>query len=185
MARLISALLLSFGALLLPCNAVAQGTSPRVVAFAQDTLSNDFRLAQVNEVRDAVAKEPGLQFVYSDAEGKTALLIRQMEQFISQKVDVLILGTNDERAVVPFALLGKDKRCIYVFGGNAESIRHSSFEGNVADMALRTAQEMGAKLYVEDGIAKCCIGEQCAFGESFVQALMRAVILDDTNRTPP
>ena len=101
MTRLISALLLSFGALLLPCNAVAQGTSPRVVAFAQDTLSNDFRLAQLNEVRDAVAKEPGLQFAYSDAEGKTALLIRQMEQFISQKVDILILGTNDERAVVP------------------------------------------------------------------------------------
>jgi hypothetical protein len=92
-----------------------------------------------------------------------------------------LFGSSDG----PFALLGKDKRSIFVFGGNAESIRHSSFEGNVADMALRTAQEMGARLYVEDGIAKCCIGEQCAFGESFVQALMRAVILDDTNRTPP
>jgi ribose transport system substrate-binding protein len=79
----------------------AQTAPPKVIAFAQDTLSNDFRLAQVHEVRDAVAKEPTLRFVYSDAQGQTALLIRQIEQFISQKVDVLVLGTNDEQAVVP------------------------------------------------------------------------------------
>jgi ribose transport system substrate-binding protein len=64
-------------------------------------LANDFRLAQVHEVRDAVANEPTLRFVYSDAQGKTALLIRQIDQFIAQKVDVLVLGTNDEQAVVP------------------------------------------------------------------------------------
>jgi ribose transport system substrate-binding protein len=39
--------------------------------------------------------------VYSDAQGQTSLLIRQIEQFITQKVDVLVLGTNDEQAVVP------------------------------------------------------------------------------------
>jgi ribose transport system substrate-binding protein len=72
-----------------------------VIAFAQDTLGNDFRLAQVHEVRDAVASEPSLRFVYSDAQGQTALLLRQIDQFISQKVDVLVLGTNDEQAVVP------------------------------------------------------------------------------------
>jgi ribose transport system substrate-binding protein len=48
-----------------------------------------------------VATEPGLRFVYSDAQGQTALLIRQIEQFIAQRVDVLVLGTNDEKAVVP------------------------------------------------------------------------------------
>jgi ribose transport system substrate-binding protein len=79
----------------------AQTGAPKVIAFAQDTLKNDFRVAQLNEVRDAVAKDPKLTFVYSDAQGQTALLIRQIEQFISQKVDVLVLGTNDEQAVVP------------------------------------------------------------------------------------
>lgn len=72
-----------------------------VIAFAQDTLKNDFRQAQVAEVREAVATHPELSFVYSDAQGQTSLLIRQIEQFITQKVDVLVLGTNDERAVVP------------------------------------------------------------------------------------
>jgi ribose transport system substrate-binding protein len=101
MPHILLVLLLSVSSLLLPNLARAQSTSPRVIAFAQDTLANDFRLAQVHEVRDAVANEPTLRFVYSDAQGKTALLIRQIDQFIAQKVDVLVLGTNDEQAVVP------------------------------------------------------------------------------------
>ncbi|MBF0248271.1 MAG: substrate-binding domain-containing protein [Alphaproteobacteria bacterium] len=72
-----------------------------VIAFAQDTMKNDFRKAQVFEVRDAVAEHPDLSFVYSDAQGKTSLLIQQIEDFIRQKVDVLVVGTNDENAVVP------------------------------------------------------------------------------------
>ena len=88
-------------ALWLTANVSAQPVAPKVIAFAQDTLKNDFRQAQVNEVRDAIAAHPELAFVYSDAQGQTSLLIRQIEQFIAQKVDVLVLGTNDEQAVVP------------------------------------------------------------------------------------
>ena len=80
---------------------VSPAPATKVIAFAQDTLKNDFRQAQVNEVRQAVALDPALSFVYSDAQGKTSLLIHHIEQFIAQKVDVLVLGTNDEQAVVP------------------------------------------------------------------------------------
>ncbi len=79
----------------------AETAQKRIVAFAQDTMSNDFRIAQVYEVRDALAGEKAIGFVHSDAKGQTSLLIRQIEQFIAQKVDLLVVGTNDERAVVP------------------------------------------------------------------------------------
>lgn len=72
-----------------------------VIAFAQDTMSNDFRVAQVFEARDAVAKHPNLSFIYSDAKGDSALLSRQISQFIFQKADLIIIGTNDEKSVVP------------------------------------------------------------------------------------
>jgi len=88
-------------ALLFPALSASAAERQAVIAFAQDTMKNDFRKAQVFEVRDAVAKHPQLSFVYSDAQGQTSLMIRQIEQFISQKVDVLIVGTNDENAVVP------------------------------------------------------------------------------------
>lgn len=73
----------------------------KVIAFAQDTMANDFRRAQVFEVRDEAEKHSELSFVYSDGQGQTSLMIRQIEQFIKQEVDLLIIGTNDEHAVVP------------------------------------------------------------------------------------
>lgn len=72
-----------------------------VVAFAQDTLKNDFRRAQLFAVRDGLAPYKEVRFLYSDAQGKSSLLIHQIKQFIRQKVDVLIVGTNDARLVVP------------------------------------------------------------------------------------
>lgn len=72
-----------------------------IVAFAQDNLQNDFRKAQVFEVRDALAKAPEVSFIHADAQGQTSVLIHQIDRFITQKVNVLILGTNDENAVVP------------------------------------------------------------------------------------
>lgn len=73
----------------------------KTIAFAQDTMGNDFRKAQVYEVRDAAVKHPDVKFVYSDAKGQTALLIRHINGFIDSKVDVIVVGTNDEKAVVP------------------------------------------------------------------------------------
>jgi len=73
----------------------------KTIAFAQDTMANDFRKAQVNEVRDEVALHPNLKFIYSDAKGRTSLLIAQIEKFIMMRVDLIILGTNNEKAVVP------------------------------------------------------------------------------------
>ena len=87
--------------LLLSSFATASDTHPQVVAFAQDTMANDFRKNQVFEVQDELAKSPGVSFIYSDAQGKIALMVRQIDKFIQQKVDVLIVGTNDEKAVVP------------------------------------------------------------------------------------
>lgn len=72
-----------------------------VIAYAQDTMANDFRKAQVYEVRDEIAKHPQLSFIYSDGKGQTSLMMQQIEYFIKQKVNLLILGTNDERAIVP------------------------------------------------------------------------------------
>lgn len=73
----------------------------KTVAFAQDTMGNDFRKAQVYEVRDALTRYPELRFVSSDAKGQTSLLIHHINDFIVSKADVIVVGTNDEKAVVP------------------------------------------------------------------------------------
>ena len=73
----------------------------KIIAFAQDTMANDFRKAQVFEAKDSAEKYENIKFLYSDAQGQTSLLIKQIDNFISNKVDVIIVGTNDAQAVVP------------------------------------------------------------------------------------
>ena len=73
----------------------------KIIAFAQDTMSNDFRKAQVFEAKEHSEKYKNINFVYSDALGQTSLLIKQIDTFIEKKVDVIIVGTNDAQAIVP------------------------------------------------------------------------------------
>jgi len=85
----------------LACLLDASAKPVKTIAFAQDTMANDFRRAQVYAVRDALSAHPDISFIYSDANGQTSLLIRQIEQFIASRVDLLIVGTNHADAVVP------------------------------------------------------------------------------------
>ena len=66
----------------------------KVIAFAQDTMSNDFRKAQVFEAKDSASKYKNINFIYSDAQGQTSLLIKQIDKFMIDKynprVEVLI-----------------------------------------------------------------------------------------------
>ena len=81
---------------------IASGANDvKVIAFAQDDMANDFRKAQVFEARDEARRHKNLQFVYSDAKAKTSMLIYQIDEFIKQKVDLIIVGANDADAVVP------------------------------------------------------------------------------------
>lgn len=66
-----------------------------VVAFAQDTLANDWRAAQVRDIQRALADYPDIEFVYSDAQGDTARQIEDIERFSSMGVDVLITSPRD------------------------------------------------------------------------------------------
>lgn len=82
----------------------------------------------------------------------------------------------------PFATIASDMRSLFIFGGNVETVIHSSFSNNLSGLAMETAKKRGATLFVEDGVAKCRIKEHCAHGESFMEAMMRAVILEVSNR---
>lgn len=72
-----------------------------LVAFAQDTLSNDFRAAQVRLLAERFAQEPGINFVFSDADGQTAKQIADIEEFVARKVDLLIVAPRDAKAMAP------------------------------------------------------------------------------------
>ncbi|MBN2782563.1 MAG: substrate-binding domain-containing protein [Campylobacterales bacterium] len=68
-----------------------------VIGFAQDTLANDWRAAQVQEVRDEVAKHPHLKLIVKDAKGKVSNQIRDIQRFINDEVDFIITSPIDAK----------------------------------------------------------------------------------------
>jgi ribose transport system substrate-binding protein len=66
-----------------------------LVAFAQDTMANDWRAAQVRDLKNALARHADVEFVFTDANGDTARQVKDIEDFAAKGVDVLITSPRD------------------------------------------------------------------------------------------
>lgn len=66
-----------------------------VVGFAQDTLANDWRKAQVNALAAEFKKHSNIKFIVTDAGGNSSKQIRDIEDLAYQKVDVLITSPRN------------------------------------------------------------------------------------------
>ena len=75
------------------------------VAFAQDTLSNDWRLAQVKQMEDAFKQYSNVKFIYTDGEGDTAKQIHDIKILMHQDIDLLI--TSPRNGVVMNAVISE------------------------------------------------------------------------------
>ncbi len=76
-------------------------TQQYLVGFAQDTLANDWRLAQVNELKKSLTRNPNIKLIVTDAKGQTAKQISDIEDLISSKIDLLITSPKDAIALTP------------------------------------------------------------------------------------
>ena len=87
--------------LLLPLQTIAEQRARFLVGYAQDTLGNDWRSAQVHELQQAFAAYPEIRFVYTNAQGRTPQQIRDMEDLVARGVDLLITSPQDGVAMAP------------------------------------------------------------------------------------
>lgn len=72
-----------------------------LVGFAQDTLANDWRMTQVNDLKGELLKHPDIKLIVTDAGGKSSKQIRDIEDLANQNVDVLITSPRDGAASTP------------------------------------------------------------------------------------
>lgn len=89
-------------ALLLSSGAVAGGDSRiYTVGFAQDTMKNDWRAAQVKELEAALKPHRNIRFVFTDAEGDPTRQALDAERLAKQGVDFLVTSPRDPRIMTP------------------------------------------------------------------------------------
>lgn len=70
-----------------------------VVGFAQDTMANDWRAAQVRDFKEALAPHADIEFVFTDAKGDTARQTQDIENLVARGVDVLVTSPRDAEAM--------------------------------------------------------------------------------------
>jgi len=70
-------------------------TKKKLVAFAQDTMANDWRAAQVRDLQQSFARHPDVEFIFTDANGDTARQVEDIEKLAARGVDVLITSPRD------------------------------------------------------------------------------------------
>jgi len=64
-------------------------------------MSNDWRAAQVKEMKTALSAHPFIQFVYTDAKGKSSRQIMDFERMAAGNADILVTSPRDIRAMTP------------------------------------------------------------------------------------
>jgi ABC-type sugar transport system substrate-binding protein len=82
-------------------SSLLQAAPAYVIAFAQDTMDNDWRKAQVLETLNELKKHPQVEFVFSDAEANAALQAQHIDEFITKGVDIIITSPRDKNTLSP------------------------------------------------------------------------------------
>jgi len=72
-----------------------------LVGFAQDTMGNDWRVAQVKEVEEELKKQQNIEFIYTDANGDFAKQIYDIEELVKKGIDILITSPKNSKAMAP------------------------------------------------------------------------------------
>jgi galactofuranose transport system substrate-binding protein len=71
-----------------------------VVGFAQTESDSPWRIAQTQSIRNEAAKR-GIELVVTDAQGRTAKQVSDVEQLIARRVDVILLAPREYEGLAP------------------------------------------------------------------------------------
>lgn len=73
----------------------------KLIGFSQANLGEPWRVAMNAEIAEAAKGHAELEFVYADAQQDNAKQVADVENFLRQKVDLLIISPNEAKPLTP------------------------------------------------------------------------------------
>ncbi len=123
-----------------------------LVGFAQDTQANDWRVQQVLEVKRALAPHSSIRFLEKYAHGKPARQVMDIENLITQGVDVLITSPLDSNILTPVISRAYQQGIpVILLDRNIESEDFTTFIGSDNRAIARQAANFLLKKHPEGG----------------------------------
>lgn len=100
MKRGVTAAAMAAIAMLSGCGRTADGPKQPVIGVSMMNLSNEF-IAMLNKGMEAKAKELGVTLIVNDAQRNAEKQVQQVESYVAQKVDAIILNPSEVEASSP------------------------------------------------------------------------------------
>lgn len=93
---------LLFSLVLLPFSLCAEEAGRiYTVGFAQDNMKNDYRAAQVNEMKAALAPYPFIRFIHTDAQGNKVRQMLDLNRLDKKGADILVTSPASQNVMKP------------------------------------------------------------------------------------
>lgn len=74
-----------------------------IIGFPEDNMSNDWRAAQMKEIKNELRKYPNVRFLMSDAAGSISKNVFDIEDMVSKGAQLLFLGPKNPAVIAPIA----------------------------------------------------------------------------------
>jgi ribose transport system substrate-binding protein len=123
-----------------------QGTKKRI-GFSQANLGEPWRVAMNADIAEAAKGHPELEFVYADAQQDNAKQVADVENFLRQKIDLLIISPNEAKPLTAVVKRVYDAKIpVVVLDRSIEGETYTTFIGADNRAIGRAAGEYVGKL---------------------------------------
>lgn len=132
--------------------AKAGGKKTFLIGMSQCNLGEPWRVAMNSQIAAAAAKYPMFKVVYSDAAQDNSKQVADVENFIQQKVDLLIISPNEAKPLTAVVKKAYDAGIpVIVLDRKVEGTSYTSFIGGDNKLIGKKAGQYVAKLLGKKG----------------------------------
>jgi ribose transport system substrate-binding protein len=101
-----------------------------LIGFSQANLGEPWRVAMNAEIAAQAKKYPDLEIVYADAQQDNAKQVADVENFLRQKIDLLIISPNEAKPLTPIVRRAFEERIpVIVLDREIEGDTYTTFIG--------------------------------------------------------
>ncbi|MFN8579951.1 MAG: substrate-binding domain-containing protein [Gemmatimonadaceae bacterium] len=118
-----------------------------LIGFSQANLGEPWRVAMNAEVEKRAKDYPDLEFVYADAQQDNAKQVADVENFLRQKIDLLIISPNEAKPLTPVVRRAFEAKIpVIVLDREIEGDSYTTFIGANNREIGKAAGEFAAKV---------------------------------------
>ncbi len=118
-----------------------------LIGFSQANLGEPWRVAMNAEVEKRAKDYPDLEFVYADAQQDNAKQVADVENFLRQKIDLLIISPNEAKPLTPVVRRAFESKIpVIVLDREIEGDTYTTFIGANNREIGKAAGEFAGKL---------------------------------------